>query len=97
MIATKDQDHSEDSLPSIFMEEEKKSMYHFSRRHKDNSKNNGLTLSHHHFIHVMSCQGVMSRCYVKMSYQSSFSTSFVDYVVSIFEKFNVKWKSKSHP
>ena len=31
------------------------------------------------------------------SHESLFATPFVDYVNSILEKCNVKWKSKSHP
>jgi len=37
-----------------------------------------------------------SSCHVISYHESLFSTSFVDYVNSILEKCNVKWKSKSH-
>jgi len=74
----------------------KKNMYYLSRRHEDNNRKNDLTLSYHHAVYVIN---VMSRL-VKVScqdvYESSFSTSFVDYVISIYHKCNEKWKSKSH-
>jgi len=67
------------------MEEEEEEHVPSFRRYKEWLDTTTSSCSPCHQSHVMSF------------HESSFATSFVDYVNSILEKCNVKWKSKSHP